>query len=96
MVTPASREIYDELLDDGTLDALRDMGAVVTMPGCGPCCGTSEPIPKPGTRVISTANRNYRGRMGDSTTSIYLASPETCAASAVTGRITDPRTMLGT
>ena len=94
VVTPASREVHEQLLADGTLDALRDMGAVITVPGCGPCCGTSEPIPKPGTRVISTANRNYQGRMGDATASIYLASPETCAASAAKGCITDPRTVM--
>ena len=95
VVTPASREVHDQLLDDGTLDALRAMSAVITTPGCGPCCGTSEPIPEPGMRIISTANRNYQGRMGDATASIYLASPETCAASAAMGCITDPRTMLG-
>jgi 3-isopropylmalate/(R)-2-methylmalate dehydratase large subunit len=96
VVTPVSREVHDQLLEDGTLDALRSMGAVITVPGCGPCCGTSEPIPAPGTRVMSTANRNYQGRMGDATASIYLASPETCAASAAKGYITDPRTMLET
>ncbi len=95
VVTPASREVHDQLRDDGTLDALRDMGAVVTMSGCGPCCGSSEPIPTPGARVISTANRNYQGRMGAATASIYLASPETCAASATLGRITDPRGLIG-
>jgi 3-isopropylmalate/(R)-2-methylmalate dehydratase large subunit len=94
VVTPASREIHHELLDDGTLDALRDMGAVITIPGCGPCCGTSEPVPEPGARIMSTANRNYQGRMGEATASIYLGSPETCAASAVEGRITDPRTFV--
>ena len=96
VVTPSSRAVYDALIADGTIDALRDSGAEITVPGCGPCCGTSAPIPAPGARVISTANRNYRGRMGDATASIYLASPETCAASAAAGRITDPRTVFGT
>ncbi len=95
VVTPASREVHDDLLSDGTLDALRELGAEVTTAGCGPCCGTSEPVPEPESRVISTANRNYKGRMGEATASIFLASPETCAASATRGRITDPRTLLG-
>ena len=94
VVTPASREIHGQLLQDGTLDAFEQMGALITIPGCGPCCGTSEPIPGPRTRIISTANRNYQGRMGSPSASIYLASPETCAATAVAGRITDPRTFL--
>lgn len=95
VVTPASREIHGQLLEDGTLEAFEDMGAIITLPGCGPCCGTSGPIPGPGARIISTANRNYAGRMGSATASIWLASPETCAASAARGRITDPRTFLG-
>jgi 3-isopropylmalate/(R)-2-methylmalate dehydratase large subunit len=94
IVTPASRMVHTELVADGTMDALRDLGAEITVPGCGPCCGTSAPIPGPGARVVSTANRNYQGRMGDASASIYLASPETCAASAATGCITDPRTVL--
>ena len=95
VVTPASREIHGQLLEDGTLHAFQGMGAIITLPGCGPCCGTSEPIPGPDARIISTANRNYAGRMGSTEASIWLASPETCAASAATGRITDPRTFLG-
>jgi 3-isopropylmalate/(R)-2-methylmalate dehydratase large subunit len=94
IVTPSSRMVHAELVADGTMDALRDFGAEITVPGCGPCCGTSAPIPGPGAKVISTANRNYQGRMGDATASIYLASPETCAASAATGCIADPRTVL--
>jgi 3-isopropylmalate/(R)-2-methylmalate dehydratase large subunit len=90
VVTPASREVYLRLLEDGTLAKLTAMGAVITTPGCGACCGTSGAIPGDGVNVLSTANRNFKARMGNATASIYLASPEACAAAAVTGRITDP------
>ena len=93
VLTPASREVERRLLDDGTLDALAAMGGIVTTPGCGACCGTSGVIPGDGMNVISTANRNFKARMGNATASIYLASPAACAAAAVTGRITDPRTL---
>jgi len=88
---PASREVYLELLHDGTIARLATMGALIATPGCGPCCGTSGPVPGDGMNVISTANRNFKARMGNPTASIYLASPATCAAAAVTGEITDPR-----
>jgi 3-isopropylmalate/(R)-2-methylmalate dehydratase large subunit len=91
VVAPASREVASRLRIDGTLDRLASMGATIVPPGCGPCCGTAPPIPAAGANVISTANRNFKARMGSATASIYLASPATCAASAVTGRITDPR-----
>jgi 3-isopropylmalate/(R)-2-methylmalate dehydratase large subunit len=96
VIAPASREVESLLRLDGTLDRLAVMGAEVVSPGCGPCCGTAPPIPPPGANVISTANRNFKARMGSATASIYLASPATCAASAITGRITDPRECLGT
>jgi 3-isopropylmalate/(R)-2-methylmalate dehydratase large subunit len=91
VVTPASREVLLTLVDDGTLARLTAMGAIVTTPGCGACCGTSGAIPGDGMNVLSTANRNFKARMGNVSASIYLASPATCAASAATGRITDPR-----
>lgn len=93
VVTPASREIERQLSADGTLDKLARMGAVITTPGCGACCGTSGVIPSDGMNVISTANRNFKARMGNATASIYLASPAACAAAALTGRITDPRSV---
>lgn len=91
VVTPASREVYLRLIADGTLARLVAMGAIVTTPGCGACCGTSGAIPGNGMNVLSTANRNFKARMGNATASIYLASPAACGAAAVTGRITDPR-----
>lgn len=91
VITPASREVHLRLMDDGTLAKLAAMGAIVTTPGCGACCGTSGAIPGDGMNVLSTANRNFKARMGNATASIYLASPAACAAAAVTGVITDPR-----
>jgi 3-isopropylmalate/(R)-2-methylmalate dehydratase large subunit len=93
VVTPASREVYLRLIEDGTLGKLAAMGAIVTTPGCGACCGTSGAIPGDGMTVLSTANRNFKARMGNATASIYLASPAACAAAAATGSITDPRTI---
>ena len=91
VVTPASREVQVRLEEDGSLAKLTAMGAIVTTPGCGACCGTSGVIPGDGMNVLSTANRNFKARMGNATASIYLASPASCAAAAATGRIVDPR-----
>ena len=93
IVTPASREVLLRLIEDGTLAKLTAMGAVITTPGCGACCGTSGAIPGDGMTVLSTANRNFKARMGNASASIYLASPAACAAAAATGSITDPRTI---
>jgi 3-isopropylmalate/(R)-2-methylmalate dehydratase large subunit len=90
VITPASLEVAAELRLDGSLDELAAMGATVTPPGCGSCCGTAGPIPGDGVNVISTANRNFKARMGNAAASIYLASPAACAAAAVAGCITDP------
>jgi 3-isopropylmalate/(R)-2-methylmalate dehydratase large subunit len=94
VLTPASREVYLELTRDGTLEKLTRMGAVITTPGCGACCGTTGVIPGDGMTVVSTANRNFKARMGNATASIYLASPAACAAAAVTGAVTDPRVRI--
>jgi 3-isopropylmalate/(R)-2-methylmalate dehydratase large subunit len=93
VVTPASREVERTLIADGTLPRLAAMGATITTPGCGACCGTSGVLPADGMNVISTANRNFKGRMGTATASIYLASPAACASAAVAGRIVDPRAL---
>jgi len=93
VVTPASSDVERQLAEDGTLAKFARMGATITMPGCGACCGTSGVIPRDGTNVLSTANRNFKARMGNATASIYLASPAACAAAALTGRITDPRSI---
>jgi 3-isopropylmalate/(R)-2-methylmalate dehydratase large subunit len=91
VVTPPTPMVRTALEADGTLARLAQHGAIITETGCGPCCGTSGPIPPPNAAVISTANRNFKARMGEPTAEIYLASPATCAASASKGRIVDPR-----
>ena len=79
---------------DGTLEGLKAHGAIITETGCGPCCGTSDPVPPPGAQIISTANRNFRARMGEASAAIHLASPTTCAAAATAGCIVDPREVV--
>ncbi len=91
VVTPPSPSIREALEKDGTLDRLAAHGAIITEVGCGPCCGTSAPVPAPNAKIISTANRNFRARMGEASALIHLASPATCAAAATAGHIVDPR-----
>ncbi len=88
---PASRDIYLECMERGYIQALVEAGACIVTPGCGPCVGTHNGVPSNGENVISTANRNFKGRMGNSSAFIYLGSPATVAASVIEGCITDPR-----
>lgn len=88
LVIPASRAIYLQALEEGLLTKMIKAGAIILASSCGPCLGTGQGIPADGDRVISTANRNFMGRMGNPKASIYLASPATVAASAVAGYIT--------
>ncbi len=90
VLTPASREVESELREDGTLDRLVAMGATLTTAGCGACCGTSGVLPGDGMNVLSTANRNFKARMGNASASIFLASPAACAAAALSGVISLP------
>ncbi len=94
IVAPASRRILMKAIERGIFQTLVDAGAVPVTPGCGPCVGTHDGVPGDGDVVISTANRNFKGRMGNSSASIFLASPATVAASALEGRIADPREYL--
>ncbi|MCK5832184.1 3-isopropylmalate dehydratase large subunit [bacterium] len=94
LVFPASREVYISAASDGTFASLAEAGATIMNPGCGPCLGAHEGVMAPGEVTLSTANRNFKGRMGCRDSEIYLASPFTAAASAITGRITDPREFL--
>jgi homoaconitate hydratase family protein/3-isopropylmalate dehydratase small subunit len=91
LVTPASRKIYQQAIEEGIIATFLDAGANVLSPSCGPCLGTGQGIPADGYNVISTSNRNFKGRMGNPESSIYLASPTTVALSAIAGKIVDPR-----
>ena len=91
VVTPPSPRVRAVLEDEGILGRLAAHGALITETGCGPCCGTSAPVPPPRAQILSTANRNFRARMGEASAAIHLASPATCAAAATAGRIVDPR-----
>lgn len=91
LVTPASRDIMLQALEEGVVQVLTEAGAVFFTQGCGVCVGTHGGVPADGEVAISTANRNFKGRMGNSKAFIYLASPETVIASCLTGVITDPR-----
>jgi len=94
VVAPASRAIFEQAIKKDIISTFIKAGVCVVSPGCGPCVGTHNGVPSKGENVISTANRNFKGRMGNPDAFIYLASPATVAASALTGRITDPRRYL--
>jgi len=94
IIAPASRKIFLDALRLGLIEIFIKAGAVVISPGCGPCVGSHAGIPADNEVVISTANRNFKGRMGNPNAKIYLASPATVTASAIRGEITDPRLYL--
>jgi homoaconitate hydratase family protein/3-isopropylmalate dehydratase small subunit len=87
LITPASRKIYLEAMRMGMIEIFLEAGANVLSPSCGPCLGTGQGIPADGMNVISTANRNFLGRMGNKKANVYLASPETVALAAIEGKI---------
>jgi homoaconitate hydratase family protein/3-isopropylmalate dehydratase small subunit len=91
LVIPASKKIYLKAMEKGYIKSLMEAGASVLAVSCGPCLGTGQGIPADGSTVISTANRNFKGRMGNKEANIYLASPACVAYSAIAGEITDPR-----
>lgn len=94
IVAPASRQIMLEAMREGLMEIFIEAGAAVVTPGCGPCVGTHNGVPSDGENVISTANRNFKGRMGNNKAFIYLGSPATVAASVLFGKITDPREFI--
>ncbi|MCF8378415.1 MAG: 3-isopropylmalate dehydratase large subunit [Bacteroidales bacterium] len=91
LIVPASREIYKQALRDGLAEIFVESGAHLLASSCGPCLGTGQGIPADNVNVISTANRNFKGRMGNKEANVYLASPATVAHSALAGEIVDPR-----
>jgi 3-isopropylmalate/(R)-2-methylmalate dehydratase large subunit len=90
IVIPASSEVYLATLEAGYLRTFLEAGAVIESPGCGPCMGNHMGVPAEGEVTVSTANRNFRGRMGTKESEVYLASPLVVAASAVAGEIVHP------
>lgn len=94
LVIPSSAEVLRDAMRAGYLDTLTEAGAVIGVPGCGPCMGNHMGIPAPNEVTISSANRNFRGRMGTRDAEIYLASPAVVAASAIAGVIQDPRSVI--
>ncbi|KZE38829.1 3-isopropylmalate dehydratase large subunit [Bhargavaea cecembensis] len=93
IIGPASQEVFNEALSDGTVEILSKAGVKFIPSGCGPCVGTHQGIPGKGENVISATNRNFQGRMGNRDSQIYLGSPATVALSALHGKITDPSTL---
>lgn len=91
LVIPASWEIYLEAMRAGYLETIIEAGGIILNSGCGPCLGAHQGIMAPGEVAVSSSNRNFQGRMGSPESFVYLASPAVVAASAITGKITDPR-----
>jgi len=91
LIFPASQKVFIDALEQGIIKTIADAGGIIMNPGCGPCLGAHEGVLAPGESALSTANRNFKGRMGCKDAEIYLCSPATAAVSALTGVITDPR-----
>ena len=90
IVSPASRRVYQEAINEGIIDTFLDAGAIIINPGCGPCLGAHMGALTSGEVCVSTTNRNFVGRMGDPQSEVYLANPAVVAYSAIHGEIRDP------
>ncbi len=94
LVAPASRSVLSTAMDMGVIQTIVAAGGTILPPGCGPCLGAHGGVLGPGEVCVSSGNRNFKGRMGSQDSEIYIASPATVAASAINGKITDPRGWL--
>ncbi len=94
LVTPASNAVLIEAMNQGLIKVLMESGAMISTPGCSACFGGTVGLIGPGERLLTTANRNFKGRVGSPDGEIYLGSPATAAASALYGKITDPRRVI--
>jgi len=94
LIVPSSRRVLEALMDRGVLRIFLEAGATLVTPGCGPCVGVHAGALGDGERCLSTQNRNFKGRMGNPEGEIYLGSPLTAAATAIEGKIADPRPYL--
>jgi 3-isopropylmalate/(R)-2-methylmalate dehydratase large subunit len=93
LIIPASQEVYRQAIQEGLLEIFTDAGAIICGSACGPCLGGHIGLLAAGETCVSSSNRNFIGRMGSTQANVYLASPATVAASAITGKITDPATL---
>lgn len=93
MINPGSQEVYKQAMAEGLIEVLVDAGASIGVTGCGPCSGCHQGMMAPAENTITTSSRNFKGRMGSPDAGIYVASPATVAAAALTGRIVDPITI---
>ena len=94
IVIPATQAIYMQCIAEGLTQSFIEAGAVVTTPTCGPCLGGHMGVMAAGEKTVSTTNRNFVGRMGHTSSEVYLASPAVAAASAITGKISSPEELV--